>query len=784
MLYDLIVIGGGFAGISTAIGLEKKDSTAKVLVLEASEEIGGRCRNASVGPNNESSAGFGAQYIGIKQTHIYSIAFRLSSLRSNPKVYGHNPWFRTYSEGKWYDTSVETSWNGIQSLDINASWLKKLSLCKTVLLVYALENLINGAYPSLSWGAYWLDKWNVQEWIDAQKLHPWVAELWVMGVRNIMSIDPKDLSLLHFLWYNVTNGGFFNEVAKDTIGGPQEFSVECGMGVLAQRYSKEIRGDILLNFPVVEIKTCTNQELIVRGKNGTTFMARTVAICVTPGVTNQIKFTSFNNTPVISHERANFFNQPIGYIARVIMRYSQRFWHNVSISQNPNANFYGFSTGTNPTLLKTHMEWALDISDPSKKSYALTIFTRTGIFDNVRAMGITGDQYKKEVERQLKEDAVILTQMEMARMASSVEWYEWSENEWIRCGPNTYTRPGILTALGKKLHEPDAEYAPAFVGYVEGAVRSGELVGQQIYAKLHGNDVQSVVVVGKKPNILFAILFGLLWIIVYILEVIINIILRSLNAISPSKHAWQLDWIYPLLYLTVLMIPSPYALFIPQIFTFIIVSQFDNITNFKALDAPEPSPMRLFIHEICTIFYLLVTLWQSSNSNSLKWIIYALNGALLMATYGAVITHEAVHIGISWGFSQYHFQGHHIKFACPKDFDTPYFNESFWKFLPRNWIALAHLLLQSVITQISFSSNAYTQHYGLNRNLTYMIEGLHHAHHVKCLRNLANESVPLNSGIGILDAAGLALFPQLWFKKINPLIPIEIRLINKNNEEH
>ncbi|CAG8850682.1 7095_t:CDS:1, partial [Racocetra persica] len=59
--------------------------------------------------------------------------------------------------------------------------------------------------------------------------------------------------------------------------------------------------------------------------------------------------------------------------------------------------------------------------------------------------------------------------------------------------------------------------------------------------------------------------------------------------------------------------------------------------------------------------------------------------------------------------------------------------------------------------------------------------GLHHAHHVKHLKRLANESVALDSGIGILDAAGLALFPQIWFKKINPLIQIEIRLIKKND---
>src|SRR5207244_2515535 len=161
-----------------------------------------------------------------------------------------------------------------------------------------------------------------------------------------------------------------------------------------------------------------------------------------------------NDMPVICNERTHLFNQPIGYIARVILRYSKRFWHNVSIHKNFNANFCGFSTGAHPTRLGTHMEWALDISDPVKESYALTVFIRTDIFDKVRAMCITSAQYKEEVERRLKEEAVIMTQMEMARTANSVEWYEWTKNEWIRGGPNTYTRPGVLTTVGKKLHEP------------------------------------------------------------------------------------------------------------------------------------------------------------------------------------------------------------------------------------------------------------------------------------------------------------------------------------------
>jgi monoamine oxidase len=39
--YDVIVVGGGFAGMAATMELQK-DPTKKVLLLEAREELGGR----------------------------------------------------------------------------------------------------------------------------------------------------------------------------------------------------------------------------------------------------------------------------------------------------------------------------------------------------------------------------------------------------------------------------------------------------------------------------------------------------------------------------------------------------------------------------------------------------------------------------------------------------------------------------------------------------------------------------------------------------------------------
>ena len=73
-MYDVIMVGGGFAGISAARTLHKAGKS--ILVLEARERLGGRVHSAKVLDNQILE--LGGQWIGPGQDMMYDL--------------GHVPW--------------------------------------------------------------------------------------------------------------------------------------------------------------------------------------------------------------------------------------------------------------------------------------------------------------------------------------------------------------------------------------------------------------------------------------------------------------------------------------------------------------------------------------------------------------------------------------------------------------------------------------------------------------------------------------------------------------------
>ena len=57
---DVIVIGGGLSGLAAADGLKNHDSSLRVIVLEANEQVGGRTMSIKI---NDSYFDLGGQWI-------------------------------------------------------------------------------------------------------------------------------------------------------------------------------------------------------------------------------------------------------------------------------------------------------------------------------------------------------------------------------------------------------------------------------------------------------------------------------------------------------------------------------------------------------------------------------------------------------------------------------------------------------------------------------------------------------------------------------------------------
>jgi monoamine oxidase len=80
-----------------------------------------------------------------------------------------------------------------------------------------------------------------------------------------------------------------------------------------------------------------------------------------------------------------------------------------------------------------------------------------------------------------------------AQANSPKQYFEsdWPGEIWSRGGPVGFTSPGALYAYGRNLRQPEArihwagtETSGYWVGYMDGAIRSGERVAAEVLAEL------------------------------------------------------------------------------------------------------------------------------------------------------------------------------------------------------------------------------------------------------------------------------------------------------------
>ncbi|KAF8386791.1 hypothetical protein PRIPAC_75933 [Pristionchus pacificus] len=89
--FDVIVVGAGLAGLTTARELLKKEHGLKVLVLEGKDRVGGRTLTVDVktGDGTTDKFDLGGQWVGRTQKEIFSLLEEL-----NIDIYEQHPSIR------------------------------------------------------------------------------------------------------------------------------------------------------------------------------------------------------------------------------------------------------------------------------------------------------------------------------------------------------------------------------------------------------------------------------------------------------------------------------------------------------------------------------------------------------------------------------------------------------------------------------------------------------------------------------------------------------------------
>jgi monoamine oxidase len=286
--------------------------------------------------------------------------------------------------------------------------------------------------------------------------------------KSIFSAEPKEVSLFYVIAYiasagNETNKGTLGRLTS-TAGGGQESRVEGGTGLIPQRLAAKVGlNHIAFNAAVKSVKK-TAAGYTVISKAGTV-KAKKVVIALSPPLMNKITFS-----PALPFARQQLNKlTKMGAIGKGIAVYSTPFWRDEEL----NAQVISDIGTTRTTFDNT----------PSDATFGAVMGFI--LADEMRA-------YDSKSEAEFK-TAVVSDYVryfgDKAANPTDFIVQRWDLEEFSLGGPVALAPPKVYQQYGPALrksvdgiHFAGTETAVYWVGYMDGAIQSGQRVAKEILA--------------------------------------------------------------------------------------------------------------------------------------------------------------------------------------------------------------------------------------------------------------------------------------------------------------
>ncbi|HVB25128.1 MAG TPA: flavin monoamine oxidase family protein [Ktedonobacteraceae bacterium] len=444
---DIIIVGAGLAGLTAA--RELTAAGVDVLVLEARDRVGGRtCTQPA---SDGTPIDMGGQWIGPTQQHIIRLAEQVGATT-----------FPTYVDGEnieYHDGQLSTYADAIPMHDP----LVTMELIETMLELNIMAQEVPLDAPWDAPRALEWDSQTVDTWIRDQHLSDG-ARMWItLAIQAIFSAEPRDLSLLHALFY-IHSGGSLNELISVTRGA-QESRFHDGAQILSNRLAEALGTKVILNAPVHSIMQNEHEvrvecdELVVTGQR--------VVVAIPPTLAGRLRYRP--HLPALRDQLTQ--RMPMGTVIKVHCLYATPFWRAAGLSGQV-ASDDGI----------VHVTF--DNSPPDGTPGILMGFIE----------GNEGRYWgQHSVEERRTAVLACLVRYFGEQAGNPYEYIEqnWADEEYSRGCYVGYMPPGVMTAYGKALREPigrihwaGTETALVWNGYMSGAVESGERVAAEILTAL------------------------------------------------------------------------------------------------------------------------------------------------------------------------------------------------------------------------------------------------------------------------------------------------------------
>jgi monoamine oxidase len=444
---DVAVVGAGVAGL--VAGRRLQEAGRSVVVLEARDRVGGRTRNDIIAG---VTVEVGGQWVGPTQDRINALIDELGLER-----------YPTYDEGQ---TVVELPGGKVKRFAGDTPPFSPLALLDLLQAQRALDKLTETVDLDAPWNtpdAAALDAMTFASWLD-RRLHTDQARAFhEILTAAALATEPDTMSLLHWLTYIQSGQGLERIIA--VTGGAQQDRVVGGSWRVSERLAEDLGEAVVTSAPVRRI--ALGADAVTVTADAASFEAARVIVAAPPNLAGRIDYE-----PSLPARRDLLTQQlPHGHVIKVMVAYHDPWWRSEGLNGQA-------ASADGPVGV------VFDNTVPGHDPGILV-----GFYEGADAL------YWGERSPTARRQAFVdcLVRYFGPKAASPIDYVErdWAAEAWTRGCYGAHFPTGAWTRYGPALREPcgsihwaGTETATRWMGYIDGAVQSGERAASEVLAAL------------------------------------------------------------------------------------------------------------------------------------------------------------------------------------------------------------------------------------------------------------------------------------------------------------
>ncbi|HUR41275.1 MAG TPA: flavin monoamine oxidase family protein [Verrucomicrobiae bacterium] len=462
---DVAIVGAGLAGLACARELVKAGRSC--MVLEARDRVGGRTLNGTL-PDGQPIE-IGGQWVGPTQDRILALAAELGVGT-----------YKTYDTGQYIDyrNGVAAPYGGFDDPSgVGANRIPPTdpsAAAEAGEVIERLNQMAAEVPPEAPWSAPSSAEWDgqtFQSWMDQNMATPGGKSLVALAIEAVFSAQPRDLSLLHLLFYIRAAGNLNNLI--NTTNGAQDSRFHGGSQLVSIRAAQGLGDRVFLNSRVDAIAQDATG-VTVSGA-GFAVRARQVVVAVPPTLAARIRYAP--GLPALRDQMAQ--RMPMGSVIKLMCVYERPFWRDATLT-SPNGLAGQATSDQGPVKITFD-------NSPDGPNPAFGVLM--GFME-----GTDGREWSAKTTDERRTAAIeCFVRYFGAQAANPLAYLEqdWMREEYSRGGYGGMFPPGGWLDFGRALTEPvgrihwaGTETSPIWNGYMDGAVRSGERAAAAVIARL------------------------------------------------------------------------------------------------------------------------------------------------------------------------------------------------------------------------------------------------------------------------------------------------------------